>query len=279
MTPGGSEQAAPGIRAVIDTAHEAFISMDGGGFITDWNPQAEETFGWLREEALGRVLAETIIPERFRDAHLQGLEKFLETGKGPVLGKRLELAALHRDGHEFPIELTISSIGLGDRSDFHAFLHDISDRKRAERYVAVQHAVTAALAESESTIEALPRLLEALGDGLGWQAGGWWTPDERGTLRCRLVWCAPDVEADAFERTSRETALEQGAGLPGRVWASREPAWIEDVARDLNFPRAPAAVQAGLHAGIGLPVFSGTDLRGVLELFTGETRHREDELL
>jgi PAS domain S-box-containing protein len=118
--------------AVVNTAHEAFVGMDVAGVITAWNPAAEVTFGWTAEEAIGRRAADTIIPEEFREAHLLGLEHFLATGEGPVLGKRLELSALHRDGREFPVEITISSVRGDDGWRFYAFLHDISDRKRAE---------------------------------------------------------------------------------------------------------------------------------------------------
>ena len=105
-------QAAPAptadaIRSVLETAHDAFVAMDAGGRITEWNPQAEITFGWKREEALGRALAETIIPPALRDVHRRGLRRFLDTGQGRALEKRLELSALHRDGHEFPVEVTI----------------------------------------------------------------------------------------------------------------------------------------------------------------------------
>jgi diguanylate cyclase (GGDEF)-like protein/PAS domain S-box-containing protein len=125
-------------RRVVEDAHEAFVSIDASGMITDWNPQAETTFGWSRAEALGRSLADTVIPERYRAAHRAGLERFLETGEGRVLGKRLELEALHRDGHEFPVELSIAAVRVGDGYAFNALLHDISARKRAER--AVQEA-------------------------------------------------------------------------------------------------------------------------------------------
>ena len=119
-------------RLILDTAHEAFVSMDPDGMITAWNQQAEVTFGWTRAEVIGRLLADTIIPQRYREAHQAGLRHFLETGEGPVLGKRLELVALHRDGHEFPIEITISPLRMNGDYVFNAFVHDISDRKQAE---------------------------------------------------------------------------------------------------------------------------------------------------
>jgi PAS domain S-box-containing protein len=119
-------------RLILDTAYEAFISIDVDGRIVDWNAEAERVFGWTREEALGRVLADTIIPERHRASHVAGLERHRATGEGPVLGKLLQLEALRRDGSEFPVEFTISPIELDDTVVFHAFLRDITERRRAE---------------------------------------------------------------------------------------------------------------------------------------------------
>jgi len=89
-------------RSILEAANDAFLGMDEGGFITEWNRSAEMMFGWTRVEAVGRSVAETIVPAAYRQAHLDGLARFLATGEGPVLGKRLELSALHRDGREFP---------------------------------------------------------------------------------------------------------------------------------------------------------------------------------
>ncbi|HEX4144340.1 MAG TPA: PAS domain S-box protein [Pirellulales bacterium] len=121
------------IRATLEAAHEAFIGIDRDSIITDWNHQAEFTFGWSREEAVGHALPELILPERFRESHRQGVRQFLETGYGPVLNQRLELIALHRAGHEFPVEVTVSAVRAGGDYFFCAFLHDITQRKEAER--------------------------------------------------------------------------------------------------------------------------------------------------
>jgi PAS domain S-box-containing protein len=120
-------------RIIIETAHDAFIGIDGAGCIVDWNEQAVSTFGWTRAEAIGRNLAETIIPAGFRAAHLAGMRRFHETGAAPVVNQRLELTALHRSGREFPIELTITPPIQGEGGfSFGAFLRDISDRKERD---------------------------------------------------------------------------------------------------------------------------------------------------
>jgi PAS domain S-box-containing protein len=119
-------------QQVIDTAFDAFIGVKSDGTVFEWNRQAEVTFGWSKAEVLGRSLASIIIPSRYREAHEKGMKRFLETGEGPVLNKRIELSALHRDGHEFPVELTIWPVRVGDSYQFNAFVHDITERKRSE---------------------------------------------------------------------------------------------------------------------------------------------------
>jgi diguanylate cyclase (GGDEF)-like protein/PAS domain S-box-containing protein len=120
-------------RQILDNAQDAFISMDSRGYVVDWNPQAEATFGWAKDAALGRNLAELIIPPRLREAHRRGLERIVATGASAVLGRRMELSALHRDGREFPVEITISGTGGDASRTFHAFVHDITQRKDAEQ--------------------------------------------------------------------------------------------------------------------------------------------------
>jgi PAS domain S-box-containing protein len=120
------------LQRVIDTTHEAYVAMDETGVITAWNREAEKLFGWPARDALGRTVEHTLVPEHLRSSHRDGLDRYLRTGEGPVLGKRLELPALRRDGSEIPVELTISALEEDGRRSFHAFLHDISERQAAE---------------------------------------------------------------------------------------------------------------------------------------------------
>ena len=119
-------------RLIVENALDAVITMDTQGLITGWNLQAETILGWTAEEAIGQPLASLIVPEQYREAHNSGLEHFRRTGEGVVLNKRLEISALHRDGHEFPVELAISPIQSQAGVRFSAFLRNITDRKQAE---------------------------------------------------------------------------------------------------------------------------------------------------
>ena len=127
----GIRQSEQRTRVIIDNALDAVVSMDPAGIITDWSAQAERMFGWSRTEAIGCRMSGTIIPQRYREAHERGLKKFLQTGEGPVLNKRIELTALSRDGKEFPVELAISPSNVGGRWTFSAFIRDLTEQKKA----------------------------------------------------------------------------------------------------------------------------------------------------
>ena len=119
-------------RRILDTAYDSFIAMDADGRITDWNAQAETVFGLAREDVLRKSLAETIIPLRYRQQHERGLDHFLATGEGRILNRRVELAAMRRDGKEFPIELIVWPIRVGESVTFSAFVRDVTATKHLE---------------------------------------------------------------------------------------------------------------------------------------------------
>ena len=287
ITPNGSGSSSGRVRSrveletlVLQTAHEAFISMEANGVITEWNPEAERTFGWSRSEALGRTVAETIIPSRLREAHRAGLKRFLATGEERMSNRRVEVVAAHRDGREFPVELTIAPVAIDGGHAFNAFLRDVSDQKRLGRYLAAQNAANGVLVGSAPLAETMPALLEALGESLDWQLGAYWRVDEEAqVLRCEHTWSDPALAADEFVALSYETAFAPGVGLPGRVWQSGEAAWVGDLLADSNFPRATSGARARLRAATCFPVKNEGKVVGVIEFFCEELRQDDAGLL
>lgn len=154
-------------RALMDAALDAVVVIDGQGLVIGWSKNAETVFGWRRDEAMGRPVAELIIPERYRAAHAAGLEHFRVTGEGRVVGQRLEIEALRRDGSEFPVELSITRVGTPGGFVASAYLRDITDRKAADRLrvdLAVERersAVATDLARLNLELEEANRELEA----------------------------------------------------------------------------------------------------------------------
>jgi PAS domain S-box-containing protein len=118
--------------AILDSALECIVTIDHQGCITEFNPAAERTFGYRRDEVLGQQLADVIIPPALRESHRQGFARYLATGETRVLGRRIEMTAVRADGSEFPTELAITRIPLDGPPSFTGYLRDITERKRAE---------------------------------------------------------------------------------------------------------------------------------------------------
>ena len=125
-------QLHAGLQTLLDTALDAVIVMSEDGRVVGWNGNAERSFGWKAEDALGARLSELIIPERYREAHESGLTRFLETGEGPVLNRLIEIEGVTRDGVELPVELSITASEQFGGRLFVGFLRDISERKAEE---------------------------------------------------------------------------------------------------------------------------------------------------
>ncbi len=124
------------LREILRDAGDAFVAIDGDARITEWNRQAEVIFGHSREQALGQLLSELLVPAEMRTGCQAGMVNFLHSGTGPMVGIRREIDALHRDGHLIPVELSVAATKQGDRFVAHAFLRDISERLAAEARIA-----------------------------------------------------------------------------------------------------------------------------------------------
>ena len=154
------------------------------------------------------------------------------------------------------------------------------EANRRSPYQRILYETARVLAESPTLVEAVPPMLRAVCEGLGWQYGALWEVDRaRNVLQCVGMWQPESLSFDEFATVCRGTTFVPGVGLPGRVWASRQPAWIPDVTRDTNFPRAPIARKVGLHAAFGVPVLQGSTPIGVMEFFNRNILEPTPELL
>ncbi len=233
-------------RLIVDTAHDAFIGMDTDGRIVMWNAQAERTFGWTRDEAMGRDLAETIIPAAFREAHHRGLRRFLESGEAPVINRRLELQALHSSGREFPIEITITSPMPGVRGYFFgAFLRDITARREqdAQLRAARDTAEAATRAKSEFLANMSHELRTPLNGVLGYtqllQRDRALNPAQRDALQA-IARCGAhllDLINDVLDLSRIEA---------GRVDIEATPTDLAQLIIDLKYVVAESARRKGL---------------------------------
>jgi diguanylate cyclase (GGDEF)-like protein/PAS domain S-box-containing protein len=259
------------LQVIIDTSPSAVVTADESGFITGWNRKAEAIFGWSHDEALGRTLTGTIIPPRHRDAHVRGLNRYIATGEGRLVGRTVELAALHRDGHEFPVEVSVSATSRSEaKVAFVAFVTDITQRRMAERLRSVQFAVTRPLASAATWAEAAPQVLQGICETLGCVLAEFWGVDwSADVLRLEHGWSRSQKDIIAFEAARRELTFVRGAGLVGRVWMTGRPTSIEDPAGEAS-AGAALAERAGVHGTFAFAVTNGRKVTGVVELFSRE---------
>ncbi|MEO8599197.1 MAG: PAS domain S-box protein [bacterium] len=149
------------LSAVIENANDAYVCIDQAGVVSAWNQQAQATFGWTAEEAIGSRLDELIVPLHMREAHLAGMKRYLSSGQAKVLNQRLELPALRRDGTTLPVEVRIRALEVDGQKIFSAFLHDISERKLVEelREREARHDPLTGLPNRRGLYEMLPQAI------------------------------------------------------------------------------------------------------------------------
>ncbi|GIE82480.1 hypothetical protein Aph02nite_84300 [Actinoplanes philippinensis] len=132
-----AQQAAATMRAVLEASHDAYVSTDARGLVVDWNQAAEALFGWTRDEAIGALATELIIPAEHRDRYNADIDRVRAGGRSELAGRRMEMPVRHRDGRYFPVEYTVQVTDVGSPV-YHAFLHDISARRAAQRQLRRQ---------------------------------------------------------------------------------------------------------------------------------------------
>lgn len=272
-------------RLVLDTFADAVIASDGTDHIVYANAACQKLLGWSGPDLVGMPLT-TIMPQRMRAAHAAGFRRYIETGRGKIIGAPIRVPALHRDGTEIDIELTLSALRIEDAEHLIvASLRDLRQRVELERqiltqkHLRAQNSVLLALMHSKSLQEGAPKLLQGIGQALDWDAGVFWLVDEQSTtLRALSAWVASEAD-EAFARASMERVFQPGEGLPGSTWASAKPMWSADVAEDERYGRRAIAAGEGLHGAFLFPVRSGDRVRAVIEFVSRIPREPDQDLL
>jgi PAS domain S-box-containing protein len=266
-------------RIVVETLADAVITIDESSVIRFANPAAERIFGYEPGGLVGTHMT-ALMPDYLRRLHEEGVRRYMETGVKHISWDGVELPGLHKTGREIPLEVSFGEFALGGRRYFTGVARDITERKRTDARLAAQYEVTRALAETADFAEAVPRILRAVCEALGWEAGALWTLDrEADVLRFVEAWSAPGVDVREFVELSRARAFTRGEGLPGRVWERGEAMWVEDLAGDGTLPRSAAAAREGLHGAFAFPATLRGETTAVLEFFSREVRPPDDALL
>ncbi len=243
------------------------------GYFKRINPAWEGTLGIPKEELLSRPYIEFVHPDD-REATINEARK-MDQGELTI-----SFENRYRSADGTYLWLLWNATPNKSLKLIFAVARDITQRKQTERRLATGYAVTNLLASAESLEMAAPEILKAICEGLGWELGAIWVVEDSGeTMQCLDVWHLPHLEFPDFVSATRQIKFRRGAGLPGRVWASSQSAWIPDVPNDANFPRAPLAEAEGLHAAFCFPIRTGERVLGAVEFFSREIRKLEGELV
>jgi PAS domain S-box-containing protein len=265
--------------AFQEAALDGITSVDSEGRLTEFNPAMERMFGFQKEEVLGSLFYEKLIPEHGRARIQRDLENFRKTGVSDYVGRHAEIAMLRADGSEFPADVSITAIKTNDSASFIATISDISARKTAGERQAIQHGVTRVLADSPSLEDVMPRILQLICDLLHWDLGLFWIVDSvTQRLGRREVFQVADADFLEFIQSTSGATFSRGEGFAGGVWASGESIWIADVEdkKDLNF--LPLARKAHLRSTVAFPVAFENEVNGVVQ-FLRRDAHKLDPAL
>jgi PAS domain S-box-containing protein len=244
------------------------------GIVLRVNQAELDMLGYTREEYEGHHIAEFHVDQNVIEDILNRLRA------GEVL-ENYEARLQCKDG-----SIKYASINSSVYWEAGKFIHtrsftrDITERKRTEGRLALQYAVTQILSESRDHVESGRKILEAACAALDWEVGALWKVDrESEVLRCIDICHATSRATPEFDQLTRTLALQKGIGLPGRIWASGNPVWIENVSQVQNFPRGAAAAREGFRGAFGFPILLGGEVLGTIEFFSQDIREPDDELL
>lgn len=256
---------------IEEAASDAIVTIDEQGDILSISRAAERIFGYGVPDMVGQPV-EALIPN-----YQQHVGEARRPGKNvPVV----EVTGIHKTGKPIQLEISLGEYKKHNRHVYTGIIRDIASRKDTDRRLAAQFAVTRALAESSSLSEATPKLLQYVCEAVGWELGELWVVNaDSNTLHVEGSWHVPSYEVEEFEKAGRKTILFPGIDLVGRVLASGQPAWIDNVVDDSNFPRAPIAERVGLHGAFAFPVRIADHVNCVMAFYNREIVQPDDEML
>ncbi len=261
------------LRKFIDLSLNLLCIAGTDGYFKYLNPAWETALGYTRDQLLSRPYIEFVHPDD-RQATVSEAAH-VASGRSTL---SFENRYRCKDGSYK--SLLWSAIVHAERGLIYCIAADVSERKRQESRLAAQYAVTRVLAEAPTLASATPRILQAICESLNWSVGAIWRVDrQKKLLRCVETWHMPAIEVQEFDRDTYSQTFSPGIGLPGRVWSQAQPAWIEDVTCDSNFPRAAIAAREGLHAAFGFPILLGDEVLGALEFFSRQIQKPDNPLL
>jgi PAS domain S-box-containing protein len=276
-----AEQTAARLAAIVETSGEAIIAKTLDGIITSWNPAAEKLYGYSAREILGTHIS-VLFPRgrRQSDAPEDMADIIKRLGNGEHIAP-FETVRVRKDERRIEVLLSISPIrdANGAVNGASAIAHDITQRKRSERFLKAEQAVTGILTESNDLDDAGPKVLQTIVECLRWEVAVLWMVDRGANVLRRMhSWHSPWAEARFIEALSQKKVLDVGIGVAGRTWRTGESVW-EPGHRDDQALETLAATGEGLRGGLGLPLRQGLEIVGVIEFYNPELREPDKSLV
>jgi len=290
QTPPDAPDSKPGsspsrdteeLRDFLDHALDGMHWVAGDGTILWANAAELELLGYTAAEYIGHHIAEfhvdrpvidDLLARLWRNETLHHYEARMRCKDGSIRHVQINTSVLWRDGKFVHTRCVTRDITQQKCVE--------AERERLLRQLTLERSVIGILAERRPFPTVTADVLRTMVESGSWTVGAFWLVDDGNrSLRCVDFWCAPGTKVATFEGGTRDTSFGAGVGLPGRIWQSNAPCWIEHLADDDNFPRFPIAQQIGLQSAIGVPVRARGRVVGVLEFFSEDARPRDEDIV
>ena len=298
------------IGQIISSMADALLVTNNLGQIKTVNKAAQDLFGYSETELINQSIAKIMVDGNFV---FQILEQY-SLSPGELL-KDVEVICATKNGKKVFVSFSCSSIQteIDNVQDFIYIARDITERQRLEKRLLAQYVTTRILSDSITVEKAIPKILLAICESLGWNLGEFWIPEKRSEnaqeeaqprlgygygemvelssplpnapnfavpyLRCVEIWSRPSPDLSNLINRNKKTLNGTGAGFAGRIWATASPQWITDVFEDPNFLPSDLALLAGLHTAFGFPIQSNNEVLGVMTFYSCERQQIDEDLL
>ncbi len=283
------------MSAILESMTDAQITINDRGLIQSINNATTKLFGYSLDEVLGKNI-KILMPEPYKSEHDTYIQNYLDTGTRKIIGLIREVEGQKKWGETFPIELSISESHVNGKRWFTGVVRDISQRKKVEsEKVAIDQAlkdeeertrflkeVASASNATRNPDEALAVALDKVCEYTQWPVGHVYkiSESDESLLISTKIWSSTDLSKyTSFKEVTEITNFEKGIGLPGRVLESNSPAWIVDVTKDNNFPRAVKLKKLNLKGAFAFPVIVEEKVVAVMEFFSEFPESPNQQLL
>ena len=284
----GAKKQSEHFNVIFNNIVDGAITISSKGIIESINPSGLQIFGYKSEgELIGKNVS-MLMPSEEGEKHDGYLEKYLKTGVAHIIGIGREVEGKRKDGSYFPMDLAVSEVTLSEERFFIGIVRDISERKRIERalktetqYLKFLTASALAANDYADFERAMEHCMAQVCDLIQWPAGHLFLCDsENNQLVSTNIWHMESNEAFIpFKKVTEETGFTPGKGLPGRVMASGESEWIEDILNDTTLHRAQMLNPCPFHGAFGFPVLVKGQVVAVLEFFSNKAEPRNERIL